>query len=134
MPNGARTWRRRILLAGAALVATLLLADVALRIGARALQRQRGVAVDAGARRSMLPGLEKRGESWSVSEPGRTNEHGWRDRSRTIGRAPGERRIAALGDSFVFGHGVDAADRFTDRLERDTGWQVLNFGCSAYGP
>lgn len=134
VPNGSRTWRRRLLLAAIALLATLLLAEVALRIGARALQCERGVVFDPVLGWCMLPGLEKWGEFWSATEPGRTNEHGWRDRSRSIAKAPGERRLAALGDSFTFGQGVDAAQRFTELLERDTGWQVLNFGCCAYGP
>ncbi len=134
MPHGGRTWRRRIRLTAGALVGTLLLAEAAVRIGAQVLQRERGVVFDPVLGWRMLPGLEKWGEFWSASEPGRTNEHGWRDRSRTIATAPGERRLAALGDSFVFGQGVDAPQRFTELLERDTGWQLLNFGCCAYSP
>jgi lysophospholipase L1-like esterase len=134
MPNGRRTWRRRTLIAGTALLATLLLAEGALRTAAWALQRERGMVFDPVLGWRMLPGIEKWGEFWSATEPGRTNEHGWRDRGRTIARAPGERRIAAIGDSFTFGQGVDAPQRFTELLEQNLGWQVLNFGCCAYGP
>jgi hypothetical protein len=44
-------------------------------------------------------------------------------------------RIVVLGDSMVFGPGVEAEERFTERLERRTpGWRVDNMGMVAYGP
>jgi hypothetical protein len=44
-------------------------------------------------------------------------------------------RVVVLGDSFVEGWGVDAADRFTDRLAALTGIEHLNFGVSGdFGP
>jgi SGNH hydrolase-like domain, acetyltransferase AlgX len=44
-------------------------------------------------------------------------------------RTPGTRRLLAIGDSFTFGHGVDVADRFTERLGADLpGLEVVNMG------
>lgn len=42
-------------------------------------------------------------------------------------------RIAVLGDSFTWGHGVEQQDRYTDLLEKATGVEILNFGVTAYG-
>lgn len=49
-------------------------------------------------------------------------------------RPPGKRRILLFGDSFTFGHGVEANERFGERLEsmlEDV--EVVNFGISASG-
>lgn len=56
-----------------------------------------------------------------------TNSYGARDRERSR-KSDAPRRVAVLGDSFVEGFGVAAADRFTDRLEKRTGVEHLNFG------
>ncbi len=131
-PRPARR-RRRILLAAAAALTALVLLEGGARIAAFALQRERAVGFDPVLGWRMLPHVEKRGGFWSATEPGRTNAHGWRDVERTVAKPAGVRRIAALGDSFTFGQGVDRGDRWTDRVERATGWQVLNFGACAYG-
>jgi hypothetical protein len=42
--------------------------------------------------------------------------------------------IAFLGDSFVWGYDVDAAERFTDKLQaKHPEWAVYNLGVSGYG-
>jgi lysophospholipase L1-like esterase len=59
----------------------------------------------------------------------RTNSHGL--------RTPHERGpvdVAAMGDSFTFGYGVDEADAWPARLAGLTGLQVANLGVSGYGP
>jgi lysophospholipase L1-like esterase len=58
------------------------------------------------------------------------NEHGFRGRSFTVAKPPGTYRIAAIGDSFTFGNGLSAGQRYTDLID---GWlpgefEVLNFG------
>jgi len=55
-----------------------------------------------------------------------SNSYGARDRERS--RHSADPRVVVLGDSFVEGVGVAAHDRFTDRLERATGVEHLNFG------
>jgi hypothetical protein len=57
-------------------------------------------------------------------------------RSRHDFHPPTERtRVVVLGDSMVFGVGVEEEDRLTERLaEREPGWRVDNVGMLAYGP
>jgi len=46
----------------------------------------------------------------------------------------GRPKIVFLGDSFVWGVGVDAGERFTDKLRAKHGdWGVYNFGVVGYG-
>jgi lysophospholipase L1-like esterase len=44
-------------------------------------------------------------------------------------------RITVVGDSFVWGHGVEEEERFTERLEEKLGpgFEVLNFGIAGFG-
>ena len=52
-------------------------------------------------------------------------------REREVGpRSPGRYRIAVVGDSFTWGQGVQADERFSAVLERSLGsrYEVLNFG------
>ncbi|HEX5759251.1 MAG TPA: GDSL-type esterase/lipase family protein, partial [Thermoanaerobaculia bacterium] len=67
----------------------------------------------------------------------RIDERGFRhaDPATEARRRPGERVVAALGDSLTFGWGVDEADTWPDQLERllrrrcpDGGATVLNAG------
>ena len=66
----------------------------------------------------------------------RANAWGMRDRERDKSRsASGQKRVVVLGDSFVEGWGVATEDRLSDRLERATGLEHLNFGTSgSFGP
>ena len=62
------------------------------------------------------------------------NAAGMRDRERQTSAA-GRHRVVMLGDSFMEGWGVASADRLSDRLERLTGLEHLNFGTSgSFGP
>ncbi len=58
------------------------------------------------------------------------NEHGFRERSFRIPKAPGTYRIAIIGDSFTYGNGLEQAERYSDRLQQllPAGYEVLNFG------
>jgi hypothetical protein len=83
--------------------------------------------------------------------PGRSFQHGWPTAGgRTVtftSNAQGFRsahdftvaddqtRIVILGDSMVFGVGVDASERFTEILETlEPTWRLDNLGMVAYGP
>ncbi len=57
-------------------------------------------------------------------------------RSRRELQEPDERfRILILGDSFVFGDGVEAEERFSNVLEEmEPDWRVDNLGMTGYGP
>jgi lysophospholipase L1-like esterase len=59
--------------------------------------------------------LEK-GEGYPPDEE--TNVDGFRDFTRPVESRPGLRRIAILGDSVAFGHGLEAAQAFPQILER----------------
>lgn len=47
----------------------------------------------------------------------RTNPRGWRDRDLPRPKRPGERRIVGIGDSVLFGWGVEEKQRYLDLLE-----------------
>jgi hypothetical protein len=72
----------------------------------------------------------------TIKTPTRTfsavhNRQGFRDHEFTASNKPG---ILFLGDSFVWGYDVEAAERFTDKLQaRHPEWAVFNFGVSGYG-
>jgi lysophospholipase L1-like esterase len=62
------------------------------------------------------------------------NALGLRDRERKQEPPPGRRRLLLLGDSFAWGYGVEARERFGDRLEeRHPEWEVVNAGVSGWG-
>lgn len=63
-----------------------------------------------------------------------SNADGFRSR-REFHIADERPRIVVVGDSMVFGEGVEEAERFTDRLERlEPGWHVDNLGMIGFGP
>lgn len=56
------------------------------------------------------------------------------DREIPVAHRRGVPRVLFLGDSFTFGHGVDASHRFTDLIQES--WpqaEILNFGVSGTG-
>jgi lysophospholipase L1-like esterase len=68
-----------------------------------------------------------------------TNSHGLRSDDLQLAKPAGTWRVFVVGDSFTEGFGVEAADRFTDRLEgafRQDGHPVsfINGGLSGTGP
>lgn len=62
------------------------------------------------------------------------NALGMRERPVAMNPRPGQLRIAFLGDSFTWGLGVAAEDRFSDIVGRAPGVDALNFGVSGYAP
>jgi hypothetical protein len=63
-----------------------------------------------------------------------SNRDGFRSR-REFGEPDARRRIVVVGDSMVFGDGVEESERFTERLEAgDPSWRVDNLGMTAFGP
>lgn len=62
------------------------------------------------------------------------NADGFRSR-RDFRQPDGRTRIVVLGDSMVFGVGVEEPERFTEMLEeREPRWRLDNMGMVAYGP
>lgn len=67
------------------------------------------------------------------SHPIQNNRLGMRD-AEISPKAPGEIRVAVLGDSFTWGIGAAYGERFTEVMEdREPTLNVLNFGVSGYG-
>jgi hypothetical protein len=63
-----------------------------------------------------------------------SNRLGFRDR-RELDEPDDRRRLLVLGDSFVFGEGVEEDERFTNLLEgMSPGWRVDNLGMTGWGP
>ena len=59
------------------------------------------------------------------------NSEGFRDAEPVKGNKPG---VIFLGDSLVWGFDVEAAERFTEKLQaKHPQWAVYNFGVSGYG-
>ncbi|MCI0586649.1 MAG: SGNH/GDSL hydrolase family protein [Planctomycetes bacterium] len=118
----------------ASLLGTLFALEVGARIYARATLRERGLAFDPDLGWRPLPNVRKRGRYWGGTEPATTNSKGWRDAEHSYAKEPGLRRIVALGDSFLFGQGVDYGERFTERLEGAfPRLEVVNLGVTGYG-
>lgn len=59
----------------------------------------------------------------------RSNSYGAQDIERSK-KSDASRRVVVLGDSYVEGFGVSRESRFTELLEKRTGIEHLNFGCS----
>ena len=65
--------------------------------------------------------------------PYQQNSLGWRDEEFQLLRSPFNALV--LGDSFSFGAGVRAEDRFSERLEKMfSGLDVWNLGVMGYAP
>ncbi len=63
-----------------------------------------------------------------------SNRHGFRG-TREFDEPIPRPRIVVLGDSMVFGEGVEEPERFTDRLEASMpSWRVDNLGMTGFGP
>ena len=63
-----------------------------------------------------------------------SNRHGFRGR-RELDEPDARKRIVVLGDSMVFGQGVEETERFTEVLESfEPGWRVDNLGMTGFGP
>jgi len=68
----------------------------------------------------------------------KTNSHGFRGKEVTLRKPDSVKRIIVLGDSFVFGQGLEEDETYPFQLETQlrakTGgaWEVLNFGIPGY--
>jgi len=62
-----------------------------------------------------------------------SNRRGFRD-DRELDEPDDRPRVLVLGDSFVFGEGVEAPERFTNDLEDLLGYRVDSAGMTGWGP
>ncbi len=76
--------------------------------------------------------------AYTADKKVRVNRNGLRGEPVTYERVPGDHRLLFLGDSIVFGYGVDEKDAVPSRLgdllrETHVRTQVINAGVPAYG-
>ncbi len=132
-------------LAAGALLAALLLAELAARVSGRAPEMS---LISVGRFQlspnpklgyEPVPDFEYHGKQLYYFEfRGRSNRLGFRDRDREPAKPAGTYRVLVLGDSITMGLGVDRTeDVFTHVLERELrgrgfSAEVLNFGVSGY--
>ncbi|MGH0030603.1 MAG: SGNH/GDSL hydrolase family protein [Myxococcota bacterium] len=133
-------WRGALLLLGIGGVLAFLLAEAFLRVFAPQNLEPHPphlYAADDEIGFVLTPGLDGRSRNpeWDVAVT--TNRLALRERE--IGpKAPGERRLLFLGDSFTFGLGVEAEEAFPRRVEALLGagpppLRVVNAGVPGYG-
>ncbi len=134
-PPRLRRWRRRLI----SLLIGLALLEVGLRLfvmgnfgQSQVLRRSENTDVCL----ELVPGLEVDYTGWLLKVPPShiaINDQGIRGPTYTPEPAPGVLRVAALGDSFTFGQGVEIEDAFPSVMARElqtrgVPTEVLNFG------
>ncbi|MBN1345390.1 MAG: hypothetical protein JXQ73_22040 [Phycisphaerae bacterium] len=150
--GGRGRMRRRLLLVVGAVVVAFGLAEVLVRCFVELHYFEPPEAVPRDAWRGMLhvasetpglayelaPNMVKSAHGVTV----RTNAYGMRDGARDPDRPGSVFRIAAIGDSYTFGFGVEGEDAYPRQLERllnrshsgeGATYEVLNFGVGGYG-
>lgn len=126
---------KRLRLVLLALLIGTIACELGLRVYARLTHNERGLVFDRELGWRMVPGVKKVGRFWSGTSPARINSHGWRDAETDYEKPGGKRRMVVVGDSFTFGVGVDAEERFSEVLETLVpDLEVLNLGMNAIGP
>jgi hypothetical protein len=124
----------RVLIVALSVAVALTALEVAVRLYGRFTNQPRGMTFDRELGWRPLPHVRKIGAVWGVSRPASTNSYGWRDSEHTYEKAPGVRRVVAIGDSFTFGTDVDDGERFSDLLDRRfSHLEVINLGVAGYG-
>ncbi len=132
-----RRWVARSSCVAVSLAAGLLIGEGVVRaagLGNATLTRGSLHAFHAEAGWMGLPGCDTHYELPGVFDVRvLCNSAGLRDRERSLAKPAGSRRVAVLGDSFMWGYGVENGEMFSSRLEHllaDT--EVLNFGANGY--
>ena len=127
--------RRRLL---AALVATalgLVILELGVRLAEALAPEQESVAFADRPHQSESRKSENPVLGWELDPAGsEVNSEAFRDREVARERTPGVKRIALIGDSVAFGHGLPVEQGVADRLEAalGAGYEVLNFGVGGY--
>jgi len=132
-----REWHKNALVSVVSCAFALLVAEGVVRIvwepggDATAIRADPvcGWALRPGA--SMRSNDTDRGLEYNI----KVNALGLRDRDRDRRKPPATRRVLFLGDSMVFGTGVEMGERCSDRLEAllGPGVEVLNAGVGGWG-
>lgn len=130
----------RLAVVAGGIAAALALGEIALRVGSVWIGRHSDTMFTVVEHDPELGWRMKRGRTTTVDFvdregiPVRSNALGFWDREFAVHRAGGVCRIAFLGDSFTWGLGVRAEERFSDLLAaRRADRESMNFGIPAYG-
>jgi hypothetical protein len=128
--------RQRLALLAVGLLLGLIASEIALRVGARWIFLDNFVIPDAELGWSLRPSYG----GWATEENTvwvSINSAGFRDRERALVPAPGTRRVAVIGDSFIHGYFLPLEQSFPAVLERQltscTGGRVEALGFGALG-
>jgi lysophospholipase L1-like esterase len=139
--KGARSLAAKLALGLASLLATLLFVELVLTAlfepVLRVWQVQELFRLDDELIYSLKPNSERVAVNEEFTERATTNEVGLRD-DPIRPRAEFDQRIVVLGDSMIFGHGVDDHESFPNQLEAlmsESGRKVdvINAGIKGYG-
>jgi len=134
-----RRWGWNILLFVVALAATGVLAEGMVRLTLphwtpRTAALSRFWQYDSRLGWSHVPNARGWFDAFGHRTEVRINSKGFRDAERGYGRVPGGKRVVVLGDSMVWGYGVEQAETFTAVMEqRRRDLEVVNLGVSGYG-
>jgi lysophospholipase L1-like esterase len=136
-PRRSRRIGAKLLLALGGTLASLALAEVVTRIaggGGAMVSRAMFFAFDPDAGWRCRPNLDLR-----FVEPGlydvrvRCNSQGLRDREHATRKPAGARRLLCVGDSYVWGQGVEDEQTVASRLGRELqGIETINLGVAGY--
>jgi len=132
-----RNWQRNLLLATGSFVFAAILAEAALRLLWQPGGQQSVIRADPlygwalRAQTHMHSVNTDRGLNYSIS----VNTLGQRDHERPRNKPEGVRRVLFVGDSVIFGAGVEFGERCTDRLQTELGphVDVVNAAVSGWG-
>lgn len=136
-----RLWWAKLSLAAASVLLTLLAAEVALRLLSREKVELEGLySRDEVAGVALTPGFRGSMRTAEFEYGVAVNELGMRD-GPAVPKPAGVRRVLMLGDSFVFGVGVELEDSLPKALARrlaaaapEAPVEVLNAGVPGYSP
>ena len=106
-----------ILLAGSLLVALLILEGVSRVVMSRMFHDPRIFSEDPYTSFSLIPGIVERHSSREYEVSYRINEQGFRGNPVPLPKQADTRHVLILGDSFVFGVGVDEGADVSSRLQ-----------------
>lgn len=136
----ARSLLAKLLLAAGSTLLALLLAELMFRLISREEVKLHGLYTGADVVGvALTPGFRGSMRTSEFEYAVSINEHGMRDHPVAMNQ-DGTRRILVIGDSFVFGVGVELEDSLPKALERrldsfseSTRFQVFNGGVPGYG-
>lgn len=128
-------WLGKIALALCVPLLVLSILEMAVRVYAHLASQERLLTTDSILGWRLIPNSTKLNRKEEQPYLVTINSKGLRDREHSYDKAQGVFRIVVIGDSFVYGNGgVDAANRFTDILEKSTkNVEVINMGVPGYG-